>query len=382
MIFKNLVMLIDGRLVKRDICFSDKVLGISSDLGKGINMAGYFLLPGLRNAHTHVASRLAKGLGLGMGKFEYFSKIGFKIHDIRSDSDVYNASLLACYEFLKNGITHIDTMDVHPEPVLKALKKSGISYTFCFPLKDNYLEAGDVVKGFYETLRLHKKDNNVILGLANEYECSPKLLRDGFLFAKEHNLKIHLHLEETKGEVDYFKSLTGETPIKYLSKYFTKDTMIAHCTFIQKREISYLSNLNLLHCPTSNIAISSKIPPIKYILSKKVKVNLGTDSFVWNVSPSILSEAWKTHELTGISLLEAYYLTHEHFGVGSPASFSLINLNKLRPFRTLDQFLINLFHLESVDKIFVGGKEIVIPNLQKLEKKVNSFLKKLTNLND
>ena len=88
--------------------------------------------------------------------------------------------------------------------------------------------------------------------------------------------------------------------------------MVAHCTFASDEEIGILAKgPNVLHCPTSNVAISSRVPPVKKMVQAGVKINLGTDSFAWNVNPSILSEAWKTHELTGISLMDAYKMTQQ-----------------------------------------------------------------------
>ncbi|MBD3312724.1 amidohydrolase family protein [archaeon] len=364
MIINNLTLLVKGRLVKRDLYFEDKILYIKKGLTSGFNGSGLLLVPGLRNAHAHLASRLMKGTALGMNKYDYFDSIGFKMHKKRTKSDAYKSSMLACLEYLKNGVTHVDAMDMDPEPVIKAFKKTGMSYTECIAVKDAHKEAGNPKKQLNKTLKLKKEyGKRIILGLANEYECTPQLMRDGLAFAREHELPIHMHACETMEEVRHMKELTGKRTIEYLHDIgmLDHDVRLAHCTYADSKDVLRLSrhDVPVLHCPTSNHSITGNQAPIKDMLRNNVQVRIGTDIFAWNPSASVLKEAWESHKKTGITIEQAYCLTHQQLAPGMDASFSLIDLKELKPFKTVSELLAKLMNVNAIKSVYVKGKEVI-----------------------
>ena len=356
MILNNVLVLEKGKLKRADVEF-DSIIRRMGKVGKGDDCSNYFLMPGLRNAHVHLASRLVSGVAVGLGKYEYFNEIGFRIHDRRKDEDIYNASLLACIEQLKHGVTHVDTMDMKPEIVIKAIRRAGLGYTACLPLKDFGEEAGYVRDGFKRSLEFN------MLGLANEYECTPQLIREGLEFGKEHDLPIHMHACETRMELRHFKHITGMRTIPYLERigFLDYDVRLAHCTFADSGDILMLAehDVPVLHCPTSNSLISRNVPDVKLMLDNGIRVRIGTDSFAWNPNPSVLHEAFVSHNVTGISLLQAYLLTHEPLVEGEPATFSLVDLSALMPFNSVNEFLVKLMNTNAVSSVFVEGKEVV-----------------------
>jgi len=358
MILNNVTMIVNGELVKRDIYFEKEIYYIKKELSRGVDCTGLLLIPGLRNAHVHLGSRLVAGSALGMTKYEYLDSIGFGIHKKRTKEDIYKASLLACIESIRNGVTHIDTMDVDPEPVIKAIKKTGMSYTASLAIKDNHTEAGDVDAQFNKTLKL-----GLIVGLANEFESTPELIKKGLFFAKEHDLPIHMHACETKEEVIHFRKLTGKRTIEYLSEIgmLDHDVRIAHCTYANSMDIMQLANhdVTVLHCPTSNKAISDNTPPIKDMVRNKIRIQLGTDSFAWNPNASILKEAWMSHEHTGISIEDAYKMTHDELNEGNEASFSLWSLDELKPYSNTSELIAKIMNTNTIKKVYIKGKKII-----------------------
>jgi len=381
MILNNVTILRNGKLVKTDVQFEDKINYFKDNLPKSEECNGLFLMPGLRNAHVHLASRAVAGSAISLGKYEYFNAIGFKIHKKRRNSDIYNASLLACIESLKLGVTHVDTMDMKPEIVIKAINKLGLNYTACLAVKDNHTEAGDVKEQLNRSIKLN------MLGLANEYECSPQLIRNGLDFAKEHDLPIHMHACETSMEVEHFKKLTGKRTIDYLNDIglLDYDVRLAHCTLANSKELLLLSehDVPVLHCPTCNMAISNTTPDVKLMLRNGVKVWVGTDSFAWNPNPSVLKEAMNSHDYTGVSVIEAYGMTHEPLIAGCDASFSLIDMSALKPYNSMNEFLAKLMLLLPIKKVFLKGRLVVNEgvingfNEKKLKNKVMKIRRRL-----
>lgn len=388
MILNNVTVLREGRLVKLDVYFEDSVFSIRKGLSKGRDCSGFFLLPGLVNSHVHLGSRSVSGAALGMKKYEFFDNLGFSAHKKRSVSDVYKSALLACIESLKEGVVHVDSMDVSPEPVIKACLKSGLSFTSCLALKDSFAEAGNIDSQFRHTLDLVKKyGSSVLLGFANEYECSPGLLKKGLEFARIHDLPIHMHACETLDEVKHLRKLTGSRTIDYLDSIgvLDYDSRLAHCTYVDSKDVLNLAEheVPVMHCPSSNKAIADNAPPIKLMLDNHIPVSIGTDNYAWNPSSSVLHEAWVSHELTGVSLMQAYLLTHAVFGSGSEASFSLVDLSALKPFSSIDEFLAKLMNSHPIDvylkgkKVIENGKNLLKINEASLRKDVEKIKKKL-----
>lgn len=388
MILNNVTIITSGELIKRDIYFEEEIQYIKQGLSKDVDCTGLLLIPGLHNSHVHLASRAVSGSALGMKKYDYFDEIGFNIHKKRSDVDAYKASLLACVESLKEGVTHIDTMDYNPEPVIKALNKTMMSYTACLPLKDYHSEASDPDKQLRRTLELSNNYDNIILGLANEFECSPKLMRESLEFAREHDLPIHMHACETIEEVKHIKKLTGLRTIDYLNSIgmLEHDVRLAHCTYTDSKDILLLSqhDVPVLHCPTSNKAISDNTPPNKDMIRNKVRIQLGTDSFAWNPSASIMNEALKSCEYTGVSFEEAYNMTNKGLSEGDQASFSLIDLAPLKPFNNINELTAKIMNSRKIRSVYLKGREVIRDgknllgiNEEKLIKDVNKIRAKL-----
>jgi len=381
MILNDVKIIENGSLVKRDIELKHgRIRKISKSLPKGENCAGKLLIPGFANAHTHMASRLISGLGLGLSKFTFFTKVGFKAHRLRTKEDVYNAALLAGIEFLKSGVTNVLTMDVHPKPVIKALEKLGLNYLSGYPLKDKYEEAQNIENSFKMIEQLNKEHKDKIyVGLANEVECSPKLIRQALEFAKEHDLQVHMHAAETRDEVVKIKKATGKRTINYLESlgFLDYDVSLAHCTYIDIGETLLLSGhgVPVIHCPTCNYEISRKIPNAKLMLEHKINVGLGTDEFPWNPNPDIRSEALKAISLGKISVSDAFnmlwngHALWEEAGIfeGAPANLLLIDLWKVRPYKEIERLYLNILKNNCINSVLING-EYKLKNYKLVEK--------------
>src|SRR5436853_4015551 len=85
------------------------------------------------------------------------------------------------------------------------------------------------------------------------------LLRIRELADKKGSL-IHLHLSETKREVDDCVVETGLRPAKYLDSigFLAKDVIAAHGCWLDPSEIDLLAHTGtrVAHCPTSNMKLS------------------------------------------------------------------------------------------------------------------------------
>ncbi|MGI0148296.1 MAG: amidohydrolase family protein, partial [Thermoplasmata archaeon] len=107
------------------------------------------------------------------------------------------------------------------------------------------------------------------------------LLRIRELADKKGSL-IHLHLSETKREVDDCLAVTGMRPVKYLDSlgFLTKDVVAAHGCWLDPSEIEVLAHTGakVAHCPISNMKLSTGAAmPYPALREAAVVMGLGTD---------------------------------------------------------------------------------------------------------
>src|SRR5947199_10159712 len=86
------------------------------------------------------------------------------------------------------------------------------------------------------------------------------LLRIRELADKKESL-IHIHLSETKHEVDECLTKTGLRPAKYLQSigFLGEDVIVAHGCWLDPSEIEMLARAGakVAHCPVSNMKLST-----------------------------------------------------------------------------------------------------------------------------
>jgi len=190
-----------------------------------------------------------------------------------------------------------------------------------------------------------------------------------------------MHACETREEVKHIRGLTGKRTIEYLNDIgmLAYDVKLAHCTYADTKDILYLSenNVPVLHCPTNNQAITDNTAPIRDMVRNNVIIQIGTDSFAWNPSASILKEAWRSHELTNASIEQVYEMTHELLTEGVDANFSLVELSKLRPFSSVSEFLAKLMNINAIQSVFLQGKKVIKAGNNMLGIKEDKLLKEV-----
>src|SRR3989449_998944 len=98
---------------------------------------------------------------------------------------------------------------------------------------------------------------------------------------------IHIHLSETKREVDDCLTETGARPAKYLDGlgFLAKDVIAAHGCWLDPSEIELLARTGtrVAHCPISNMKLSTgQVMPYAAMKEAAVVMGLGTDGAASN----------------------------------------------------------------------------------------------------
>jgi 5-methylthioadenosine/S-adenosylhomocysteine deaminase len=122
--------------------------------------------------------------------------------------------------------------------------------------------------------------------------------------ASKYSLPIHIHLNETKREVDEAKEKFGMSPIEYMKHLGLTEAKIlgAHCVHTSQEEWKIMkdADITVLHNPQSNLKMTSGIAPVYQYLEQGIEVVVGTDGNASNNDLGMLEE------LTTTAMLQKY----------------------------------------------------------------------------
>jgi len=135
-----------------------------------------------------------------------------------------------------------------------------------------------------------------MLGPHAPYTCTVDFLEKVMEAAGELGVGMHIHLSETRGEVEESRARHGGmSPIELMDSIglFEFRTLAAHCVHVSQKDIEILSSkgVGVAHNPGSNMKIASGIAPVPAMLKAGVKVGLGTDGASSNNNLDLLEEA-------------------------------------------------------------------------------------------
>lgn len=245
------------------------------------------IIPGFINTHTHASMTLFRGYGDDLPLMTWLEDYIWPVEAQMTTHDVYVGARLACLEMLRSGTTCFLDMYMHPLETAKAVEEMGLRAHLSYTLFDqgNAERAELDRKRSYEYFERFKEFSDRItftLGPHAIYTVSGEQLQFCHQFAVEHNVKIHLHLSETKGEIDECVRQHGLTPVRYLDKLgiLSEHLVLAHVVWIDDEEMDLLAryNVSVVHNPASNLKLASGYA-FKYEEMKRrgIRIGIGTD---------------------------------------------------------------------------------------------------------
>ena len=367
------------------------------------------LLPGLINTHSHAAMVYFRGLADDLPLREWLEKHIWPAESKWLSTEFVNdATELACLEMLKAGITTYNDMYFFGDSSARATRSLGMRAclgagiidfpTVAASTLDEYLANAERFIGNW------KGDDMIFPCVAphGAHTCGPETLRRSKKLAERLDVKLHMHLSETRWEVEEIISRYGKRPVEYLDSIgFLDDRVIAaHCVHIDDTEIGLLSkrSVSVSHCIESNLKLASGIAPVPQMIRAGITVSLGTDGAASNNDQNILSEmstAAKLHKAIAndptvldskTALLMATRWGAEALGLGSKigslekgkeADIIAIDLKKphLTPIYDIYSHIVYSAMASDVDTVIVGGKQ-VIKNRNHVEVNEDAILKK------
>jgi len=292
------------------ISFIGKLNEHSINAKKVIDAKKGLILPGLINGHTHAAMTLFRGLADDLPLMEWLNNHIFPAESRINSDFVYTGTLLACAEMILSGTTTFCDMYLFEESAISASKVAGmrsimgeVLYDFDSP---NY---GPIENGFtYTEALIEKWRDDPLVSIAVEphslFTCSPDLLITANELSLTHKVPFIIHLAETEDEIIYVEKRFKKRPVQYLNSLgiLGPHLIACHCVHLDSEEINILNEkgVRVIHNPESNMKLASGVAPINEMISRGIKVGIGTDGCASNNDLDLFGEmdtAAKLHKI-------------------------------------------------------------------------------------
>jgi 5-methylthioadenosine/S-adenosylhomocysteine deaminase len=264
-------------------------------------LAGHAVIPGLVNAHTHAAMSLMRGLADDLPLMRWLQEHIWPAEAKHvSARFVRDGTLLACAEMLRGGITCFSDMYFFPEASLEAALACGMRsahgiIVIEFPSAyasdpADYLRKGLAMRDRYADQPLA----SFTLAPHAPYTVSDATFRQIATLAAELDLPVHIHLHETREEIERSLAEHRVRPLERLGRLglLGPGLIAVHAVHLEPDEIQALAHhgCSMVHCPSSNLKLASGFAPVHALSRAGVNVALGTDGAASNNRLDLLQE--------------------------------------------------------------------------------------------
>jgi len=271
----------------------DRIAAVGAVAATGdevIDCSGCAVLPGFVNLHQHVANTLLRGIADDVPLEEMVPRAS-AIDAKLTRRDVQIGALLGCVEMIRSGTTSFHDLFYWEDEVARAVRESGMRGFLSWVTLDESAttQHGSPVKNADQFVAKHNGDPLVTpsVGVQGVYAASEETYVKAKEVASRHDVRMHTHLSETRGEIEAHRRKTGLRPVEWLEKIGFLDGRLtaAHCVWMTLNEVRSLARqgVSVAHCPVSNMKLASGgVAPVPEMIREGVCVGLGTDSPISN----------------------------------------------------------------------------------------------------
>lgn len=258
-----------------------------------VDLPQHVVMPGLVNAHTHAAMALLRGIADDVALDAWLREhVWPREQACLSPEFVYDGTLLAAVEMLCGGVTCCSDMYFHADAAARAYLAAGMRAVLAAPVLDfpmagaadaeAHLQQGLAVRDAFRSSR----QLSFALAPHAPYTVGDASWRKVVTLARELDLPIVTHLQETRGERDDALAATGRTPLARLDALgVTGPGFVAvHAVHPGDGDLDILARqgCHVVHCPASNLKLAAGIAPVASYIARGVNVALGTDGAASN----------------------------------------------------------------------------------------------------
>lgn len=305
MLIKNprYVLTSDGIVQDKNVVIEDdkiKSLGGSDKRGKVIDASNHAVLPGFINMHKHSSMNLLRGVSDDKKLQEWLQEDIWPLEEKLDGDMCYWGAMHAFIEMIKTGTTCFNDMYFSMDRVADAAEDIGIRGHLGYAMID--------VEGKEKREREIKEAKRTLKTIESGYSdlvkpaiaphsletCSEELLRWSKEFSEKNNVPVHMHVAETKNEVEKSIEEYNMRPVEKLEEIGLLNERFAgaHAIHLSDGEIEKLSNrsASVIYNPCSNMKLASGVSNVSKMSERGVNVCLGTDSATSNNNLDMFEE--------------------------------------------------------------------------------------------
>ncbi|MEZ5373145.1 MAG: amidohydrolase [Microthrixaceae bacterium] len=251
---------------------------------------GAIVMPGLINAHTHLAMTLFRGLADDVDLEGFLGRLMPAEAEVLCGDTVRDGVALAVAESLLGGVTAALDMYFWDEVAADVAHAGGLRLAGGPAFLGGTGPEGNSFPAQLERARrLWARDPAEVPPSAvgrwahphSVYTVDPDQLADVAESARSAGARIHTHAAESAGEVAMVAEARGMRPVELLGSLglLGSDVVLAHAVHLTDGEIAAIADTgtSVAHCPASNLKLGSGIARIPELLAADVTVGIGTD---------------------------------------------------------------------------------------------------------
>ncbi len=375
-----------------------------------VDCSGKAAFPGFVNMHTHAGMALMRGIGEDIAFHKWLDKI-WEVEENIDEEYVYHATKLACLEMIKTGTTTFNDQYWYMPMAYKAAMEMGMRPALSYVVLDkNDPEESERQKvqclEMYEMAQKWDKKAHLLLAVHAIYSVREPMMLWAVDFARKHGLKIHMHLSETRKEVeDCMREHGGMSPVEYLDSLgvLGPDVIAAHTLWLSENDVRILGKrgVTCVHNINSNLKLASGYRFLyNELKAAGANICIGTDGCGSSnnldmleamKTSAIVQKAWRDDpsampldELSAMATTngaKALGLDIGRIEEGALADMLIIDIENYN-FISPGTFLANLVysaHSDCIDSVICDGRFIMRGRVVEGEKEIIENAKKYIN---
>lgn len=351
------------------------------------------IIPSFIDLHIHAPQYMQIGLGLNLELIDWLDQYTFMLEsrfaDVEYGRKVYPHFVDALYNH--GSLRSCIYGTIHDEStryLVEALEEKGLSAYVGKVNMDRHAPDSLIqttVKSLHETREFIEEfiDGSMVKPIITPRfapSCTEELLMGLGELAKEYHVPVQSHLAENKSEVEWVKELfpgSKNYSDVYIGTglYGQEKTLMAHSIFLEEEEIRMAidSDVYLIHCPNSNLNLSSGIMPLTQFLDRGLTIGFGSDvgaghEIGMNKTISAAIECSKVRHMMNkeeriLSEPEAFYLATNVNGsfFGNVGTFKKGYKFDALIIKDTDPLMTTLTPLEQLQRfLYCGGPESIL----------------------
>ncbi|MFB6091732.1 MAG: amidohydrolase [Haloquadratum sp.] len=276
-------------------------LTAARDADETLDASGGLVLPGLVNAHTHVAMTLLRGYADDKPLDSWLREDIWPAEAALTAEDVRAGTELGLVEMIRSGTTTFGDMYFFVPEIVEAVEAAGmrarVGHGIISAGKDEEAAREDVETGIEIAREYDGAADGRVRTAVMPHSLTTvdePLLREAVGGAREAGVPVHIHANETLDEVEPIVAEHGQRPLAWADDrgLLDESDFVAHGVHVDGDEIDLLADRGtaVVHCPASNMKLASGIAPVPDLLDAGVTVALGTDGAASNNDLDLFDE--------------------------------------------------------------------------------------------